>query len=59
MGIAFNGPLRPGDKVIVEWDGKKFAGVIEEIAFRAGSEIQPGIICTEPIKLTVALSSAL
>lgn len=53
--IAFNGPLRPGDAVIVEWEGKRFEGRIEEIAFRAGNEVGRNIIQSEPIKLTVAL----
>lgn len=56
--IAFNGPLRPGDKVTVEWEGKKFEGRIEEIAFRAGKEMGRNIVQSEPIKLTVALVRA-
>ena len=57
--INFNGPLKPGDQVTVEWEGKKFAGTIEEIAFRAGEEVRPGLYKSEPIKLTIALKAAL
>lgn len=56
--IAFNGPLKPGDKVTVEWEGKRFEGRIEEIAFRAGEQVRPNVWTKEPIKLTVALIRA-
>jgi len=56
--IEFNGPLRPGDRVVVEWEGRKFEGRIEEIAFRAGKEMGQNIVQSEPIKLTVALIRA-
>lgn len=55
--IAFNGPLKPGDVVTLEWEGKKFEAKIEEIAFRAGEPVSfaPGVYKTEPIKLTLSL----
>lgn len=53
--ISFNGPLKPGDKVLVEWQERKFEARIEEIAFRDGEEVAPGIRKNEPIKLTLAL----
>lgn len=61
--IEFNGPLMPGDKVIVKWTDKEFEGRIEEIAFRASVEFvddaHPAVRKAEPVKLTISLTRAL